>query len=72
MMVLVGYGINVFWNGQSVDGKIAELVGHGPCKRHEIKSHRIAAKHMQTDGLMLSRLVTRYVICASTLKTVHI
>ena len=30
MMVLVGYGVNVFRNGQSVGGKIAELVGRIP------------------------------------------
>ena len=72
MVVLVGYGVNVFGNGQSVGGKIAKLVGHGPCKRHEIESHRFAAEHMQTDGLVLSRLVTYNVVCAATLKTGYI
>ena len=31
MMVLIGYGINIFRNRQSVGGKIAKLMGHRPC-----------------------------------------
>ena len=72
MVVLVGYGVNVFGNGQNVGGKIAKLVGHGPRQRHEIESHRIAAEHMQTDSLTFLRLVTYNIVCAAALKTGYI